>query len=166
MERQGFTIPLLIGGATTSKAHTAVKIEQNYSGPTVYVQNASRTVGVVSALLSDTQRDDFVARTRKEYETVRIQHGRKKPRTPPVSLQAARDNDLAFDWSSYTPPVAHRLGVQDVTASIETLRNYIDWTPFFMTGRWRANIRAFLKMRWWAKRRSACLKMLTTCSTG
>ena len=66
MERQGFTIPLLIGGATTSKAHTAVKIEQNYSGPTVYVQNASRTVGVVAALLSDTQRDDFVARTRKE----------------------------------------------------------------------------------------------------
>ncbi|VFS26809.1 methionine synthase [Enterobacter cancerogenus] len=100
MERQGFTIPLLIGGATTSKAHTAVKIEQNYSGPTVYVQNASRTVGVVSALLSDTQRDEFVARTRKEYETVRIQHGRKKPRTPPVSLEAARENDLAFDWSA------------------------------------------------------------------
>jgi 5-methyltetrahydrofolate--homocysteine methyltransferase len=79
MERQGFTIPLLIGGATTSKAHTAVKIEQNYSGPTVYVQNASRTVGVVSALLSATQHDDFVARTRKEYETVRIQHARKNP---------------------------------------------------------------------------------------
>lgn len=96
MERQGFTIPLLIGGATTSKAHTAVKIEQNYSGPTVYVQNASRTVGVVAALLSDTQRDDFVARTRKEYETVRIQHGRKKPRTPPVTLEAARDNDFAL----------------------------------------------------------------------
>ncbi|MEA7510894.1 cobalamin-dependent protein, partial [Salmonella enterica subsp. enterica serovar Virginia] len=133
MERQGFTIPLLIGGATTSKAHTAVKIEQNYSGPTVYVQNASRTVGVVAALLSDTQRDDFVARTRKEYETVRIQHARKKPRTPPVTLEAARDNDLAFDWERYTPPVAHRLGVQEVEASIETLRNYIDWTPFFMT---------------------------------
>ena len=77
MERQGFTLPLLIGGATTSKAHTAVKIEQNYSGPTTYVQNASRTVGVVSALLSATQRDEFVARTRKEYETVRIQHARK-----------------------------------------------------------------------------------------
>ncbi|EKQ0644152.1 methionine synthase [Salmonella enterica] len=133
MERQGFTIPLLIGGATTSKAHTAVKIEQNYSGPTVYVQNASRTVGVVAALLSDNQRDDFVARTRKEYETVRIQHARKKPRTPPVTLEAARDNDLAFDWERYTPPVAHRLGVQGVEASIETLRNYIDWTPFFMT---------------------------------
>ncbi|WP_407637854.1 methionine synthase [Erwinia oleae] len=133
MERQGFTLPLLIGGATTSKAHTAVKIEQNYSGPTVYVQNASRTVGVVSALLSATQYDDFVARTRKEYETVRIQHARKKPRTPPVTLQAARDNDLAFDWETYTPPAPHRTGVSEVSANIETLRHYIDWTPFFMT---------------------------------
>ncbi|PWW06894.1 methionine synthase [Mangrovibacter plantisponsor] len=133
MERQGFTIPLLIGGATTSKAHTAVKIEQNYSGPTVYVQNASRTVGVVSSLLSATQYGDFVARVRKEYETVRIQHGRKKPRTPPVTLAAARENDLAFDWELYTPPVAHRLGVQPVSVGIDTLRNYIDWTPFFMT---------------------------------
>lgn len=133
MERQGFTLPLLIGGATTSKAHTAVKIEQNYSGPTVYVQNASRTVGVVSSLLSATLRDDFVARTRKEYETVRIQHARKKPRTPPVSLQVARDNAYVIDWESYTPPVAHRTGVSTVDASIETLRNYIDWTPFFMT---------------------------------
>ena len=133
MERQGFTLPLLIGGATTSKAHTAVKIEQNYSGPTVYVQNASRTVGVVAALLSPTQHDEFVERTRKEYVTVRTQHARKKPRTPPVTLAAARENDLAFDWASYTPPVPHRPGVQEVTASIETLRNYIDWTPFFMT---------------------------------
>jgi len=133
MQRRGFTIPLLIGGATTSKAHTAVKIEQNYSGSTTYVQNASRSVGVVSALLSDTQRDAFIERTRKEYETVRIQHGRKKPRTPPVSLEAARDNATSIDWESYTPPVAHRLGIQNVEASIETLRNYIDWTPFFMT---------------------------------
>lgn len=71
-----------------------------------------------------------------------------KPRTPPVTLAAARENDLAFDWESYTPPVAHRLGVQTVEASIETLRNYIDWTPFFMTGRSRVNIRAFWKMKW------------------
>jgi 5-methyltetrahydrofolate--homocysteine methyltransferase len=133
MERQGFTLPLLIGGATTSKAHTAVKIEQHYSGPTVYVQNASRTVGVVSSLLSATLKEAFVARTRKEYETVRIQHARKKPRTPPVSLQAARDNATSIDWESYTPPVPHRPGVSQVEASIETLRNYIDWTPFFMT---------------------------------
>jgi len=133
MERQGFTLPLLIGGATTSKAHTAVKIEQHYSGPTVYVQNASRTVGVVSSLLSATLKADFVARTRKEYETVRIQHARKKPRTPPVSLQAARDNATSLDWESYTPPVPHRPGVSQVEASIATLRHYIDWTPFFMT---------------------------------
>ena len=133
MERQGFTLPLLIGGATTSKAHTAVKIEQNYSGPTTYVQNASRTVGVVSALLSDAQRDDFVARTRKEYETVRIQHARKKPRTPPVDLQKARDNAMVLDWENYQPPVPKQLGVYPVEASIETLRQYIDWTPFFMT---------------------------------
>ncbi len=133
MERQGFTLPLLIGGATTSKAHTAVKIEQNYSGPTTYVQNASRTVGVVSALLSDNQRDEFVARTRKEYETVRIQHGRKKPRTPPVSLQKARDNAMVLDWENYLPPVPNKLGVFPVEADIHTLRRYIDWTPFFMT---------------------------------
>ncbi|QUY47366.1 methionine synthase [Serratia plymuthica] len=133
MERQGFTLPLLIGGATTSKAHTAVKIEQNYSGSTTYVQNASRTVGVVSALLSATQRDDFVARTRKEYETVRIQHARKKPRTPPVSLQKARDNAMALEWENYRPPVPKQLGVHAVEAGIETLRQYIDWTPFFMT---------------------------------
>lgn len=133
MERQGFSLPLLIGGATTSKAHTAVKIEQNYSGPTVYVQNASRSVGVCSALLSEAQRDTFVARTRKEYETVRVQHARKKPRTAPITLQAARDNGWEYDWDNYTPPVAKHIGIQEVEASIETLRNYIDWTPFFMT---------------------------------
>ncbi|TBM19368.1 methionine synthase [Hafnia alvei] len=133
MERQGFDLPLLIGGATTSKAHTAVKIEQNYSGPTTYVSNASRTVGVVAALLSPTQKPDFIARTRKEYETVRIQHARKKPRTPPVTLEAARENAMSLDWADYTPPVPHRLGVHQVTASIDVLRNYIDWTPFFMT---------------------------------
>ncbi|WP_348253698.1 hypothetical protein, partial [Salmonella enterica] len=72
--------------------------------------------------LSDKQRDDFVARTRKEYETLRIQHPPKKPRTPPVTLEAAPDNDLAFAWPRYTPPVAHRLGVQEAEASIETLR--------------------------------------------
>ncbi len=109
------------------------KIEQNYSGPTTYVQNASRTVGVVSALLSATQRDEFVARTRKEYETVRIQHARKKPRTPPVDLQKARTNAMALDWADYQPPAPRQLGVFPVAAGIETLRHYIDWTPFFMT---------------------------------
>lgn len=133
MERQGFSLPLLIGGATTSKAHTAVKIEPNYSGPTTYVQNASRTVGVVAALLSDAQKDEFVARTRREYDTVREQHARKRPRTPPVSLDAARANGLGIDWQNYTPPVPQFLGVQHVEAPISILREYIDWTPFFMT---------------------------------
>lgn len=133
MERQGFSLPLLIGGATTSKAHTAVKIEPNYSGPVTYVQNASRTVGVVAALLSDKQRDEFVARTRKEYEVVRDQYARRQPRSAPVTLVQARANAFAADWDNYTPPCPAFTGVKTVTAPISVLRRYIDWTPFFMT---------------------------------
>ncbi len=133
MERQGFSLPLLIGGATTSKAHTAVKIEPNYSGPVTYVQNASRTVGVVAALLSDKQRDEFVARTRKEYEVVRDQFARRQPRSAPVTLAQARANAFAADWDNYTPPRPVFTGVKTVTAPISVLRRYIDWTPFFMT---------------------------------
>ncbi|HCR3337044.1 methionine synthase [Morganella morganii] len=133
MERQGFSLPLLIGGATTSKAHTAVKIEPNYSGPVTYVQNASRTVGVVAALLSDKQRDEFVARTRKEYEIVRDQYARRQPRSAPVTLAQARANAFAADWDNYTPPRPAVTGVKTVTAPISVLRRYIDWTPFFMT---------------------------------
>ncbi|OOF09399.1 methionine synthase [Salinivibrio sp. PR919] len=134
MERQGFDIPLLIGGATTSKAHTAVKIEQHYHAPVVYVPNASRAVGVCSSLLSETQRPDFVARLAKEYDTVREQHQRKAPRTPPVTLEQARDNKWQTDWANYMPPQPAKPGIHvydDV--SIATLRQYIDWTPFFMT---------------------------------
>ncbi|OOE66059.1 methionine synthase [Salinivibrio kushneri] len=134
MERQGFDIPLLIGGATTSKAHTAVKIEQHYHAPVVYVPNASRAVGVCSSLLSETQRPDFVARLAKDYAAVREQHQRKTPRTAPVSLEQARDNKWQTDWANYVPPQPAKPGVHvydDV--SIATLRQYIDWTPFFMT---------------------------------
>ncbi|MFC0180500.1 methionine synthase [Thorsellia kenyensis] len=134
MQRQDFYLPLLIGGATTSKAHTAVKIEPNYkNAPTVYVQNASRSVGVVAALISDEQRPEFVSRIKEEYEVVRAQHARKKPRTPPISLQAARGNAFAIDWQNYTPPKPKFLGVKEIEASIMLLREYIDWTPFFMT---------------------------------
>ncbi|ROJ29542.1 methionine synthase [Morganella morganii] len=133
MERQGFSLPLLIGGATTSKAHTAVKIEPNYSGPVTYVQNASRTVGVVAALLSDKQRDEFVVRTRKEYEVVRDQYARRQPRSAPVALAQARANAFVADWDNYTPPRPAFTGVKTVTAPISVLRRYIDWTPFFMT---------------------------------
>ncbi|MEM8208739.1 methionine synthase [Morganella morganii] len=133
MERQGFSLPLLIGGATTSKAHTAVKIEPNYSGPVTYVQNASRTVGVVAALLSDKQRDEFVARTRREYEVVRDQYARRQPRSAPVTLAQARANAFAADWDNYAPPRPAFTGVKPVSVPISVLRRYIDWTPFFMT---------------------------------
>lgn len=134
MERQGFKLPLLIGGATTSKAHTAVKIEQNYSEPVVYVSNASRAVGVAQSLLSPDLKEAFVARIDKEYEIARDQHARKQPRSRPVSLAHARANRHPLDWVGYQPPKPRELGVQkfeDVPISV--LRPYIDWTPFFLS---------------------------------
>src|SRR5699024_7873724 len=134
MQRQGFTIPLLIGGATTSKAHTAVKIEQNYDEPVVYVSNASRAVGVVQTLLSKENKPAFVERLNKEYDTVRDQHARKKPRTKPISLADARANKVDIDWMSYSPPVPAKLGVHEFhNIPISVVREYIDWSPFFMT---------------------------------
>lgn len=134
MQRRGFEVPLLIGGATTSKAHTAVKIEQNYQQPVVYVSNASRAVGVCSALLSEQQKPAFVERLAAEYDIVREQHARKKPRMPPVSLDQARANAVVLDWDNYTPPVPRKAGVHTFTDfPVAKLRQYIDWTPFFMT---------------------------------
>ncbi|MCP4957259.1 MAG: methionine synthase [Photobacterium aquimaris] len=134
MQRRGFEIPLLIGGATTSKAHTAVKIEQNYQQPVVYVSNASRAVGVCSALLSEQQKPAFVERLVAEYDVVREQHARKKPRTPPITLDQARANAVALDWVNYTPPAPKQAGVHTFTDfPVAKLRQYIDWTPFFMT---------------------------------
>ncbi|WP_221075770.1 methionine synthase [Agarivorans aestuarii] len=134
MQRTGLDLPLLIGGATTSKAHTAVKIEQNYEKPVVYVSNASRAVGVCQSLLSDELRPAFVEKLDKDYEIVREQHARKRPRTPPVSLDVARANRVEIDWQNYTPPVPKQLGVQKFeNVSIAEIEPYIDWTPFFMT---------------------------------
>ncbi|MGO2318532.1 MAG: vitamin B12 dependent-methionine synthase activation domain-containing protein, partial [Vibrio toranzoniae] len=134
MERQGFKLPLLIGGATTSKAHTAVKIEQNYSEPVVYVNNASRAVGVCTSLLSDELKPAFVEKLDIDYDRVRDQHNRKKPRTKPVTLEKARANKVAIDWDAYTPPAPAKPGVHIFNDfDVATLRNYIDWTPFFMT---------------------------------
>ncbi|CAH6836217.1 cobalamin-dependent methionine synthase [Vibrio chagasii] len=134
MERQGFKLPLLIGGATTSKAHTAVKIEQNYSEPVVYVNNASRAVGVCTSLLSEELKPAFVEKLDLDYERVRDQHNRKKPRTKPVTLEQARANKVAIDWDAYTPPAPAKPGVHVFNDfDVATLRNYIDWTPFFMT---------------------------------
>jgi 5-methyltetrahydrofolate--homocysteine methyltransferase len=133
MERLKFDLPLLIGGATTSKAHTAVKIEQNYSHPVVYVPNASRAVGVCQKLISKEHRPILAAKLAKEYEVVREQHARKKPRSKPVTLQRARDNRFNCDWQVYQPPVPTQLGVLPVEAPLSELREYIDWTPFFLT---------------------------------
>ena len=134
MERLEFDLPLLIGGATTSKAHTAVKIEQNYQHPVVYVNNASRAVGVCTSLLSNELKPSFVEKLDADYVRVRDQHNRKKPRTKPISLEQARANKVAINWHEYTPPAPLQSGIHifdDV--DVATLRQYIDWTPFFMT---------------------------------
>ena len=134
MERQGFDIPLMIGGATTSKAHTAVKIEQNYHQPVVYVSNASRAVGVCTALLSDEQRPGFIEKLNVEYERTREQHARKTPKSRPVTLAEARANKVAIDWDNYEPPVPVQPGIHVFeNMDVAILRQYIDWTPFFMT---------------------------------
>ena len=135
MQREGFTIPLLIGGATTSRAHTAVKIETQYSaGPVVYVQDASRAVGVASQLLSDDGRDAFVEGVRAEYDAIRTHRARSGKATRLVSLEAARANRLQLDWRSDTPPVPTRPGVTVFDSwPLHDLVARIDWTPFFQT---------------------------------
>ena len=134
MQRQGLTIPLLIGGATTSKAHTAVKIEQNYDQPVVYVSNASRAVGVCQKLLNPKHKPEFVEKLNLDYDRVRVQHANKRPRSAPIGLTQARANGAKLDWVNYKPTVPNQLGVQVVkNMSINVLRDYIDWTPFFMT---------------------------------
>ncbi len=131
MERQGFTRPLLIGGATTSRAHTAVKIAPNYSGPLVYVADASRAVGVVSQLLS-AQAAPYAAAIRAEYDSVRAEHlGRQEvaDRTP---ISEARAHPAAVRWEGYTPPVPTVLGVTTLEDyPLAELVERIDWTPFF-----------------------------------
>ena len=133
MERRGFVIPLLIGGATTSRTHTAVKIAPNYArGSTTYVLDASRAVGVVSGLMSIRDRERIEAETREEYARIREQFEksrRAKVRTP---LSAARANPLAIDWASYAPPAPPALGlIPFETWDLRDLTRYIDWTPFF-----------------------------------
>ncbi|MGR8931499.1 MAG: methionine synthase [Gammaproteobacteria bacterium] len=132
MQRQGFKIPLLIGGATTSRAHTAVKIEPNYDQPTVYVTDASRSVGVVSALLSEDLRNDFVEKTRSEYEAVRERHKGRHAKTAQHDLESARRNK--FDFAEHQPVKPGFLGAKVIAdCPLATLVDYIDWSPFFHT---------------------------------
>jgi 5-methyltetrahydrofolate--homocysteine methyltransferase len=133
MQRLGLDLPLLIGGATTSKAHTAVKIEHNYEHPVVYVPNASRAVGVCQKLISPEARGPYAEQIKKEYEVVREQHSRKRPRTKSITFEQARANRFSCDWENYQVPVPNFLGVKTISVDLNTLRPYIDWTPFFLT---------------------------------
>jgi 5-methyltetrahydrofolate--homocysteine methyltransferase len=135
MQRQGFDIPLLIGGATTSKAHTAVKIAPAYeNGAVVYVPDASRSVGVAAALISREQRPAFLAKIGEEYDAVRKRSIARADRRELLSLEDARGNAFAWEWQRYQPPRPRQLGVHVLRdVPLATLVPYIDWTPFFMT---------------------------------
>jgi 5-methyltetrahydrofolate--homocysteine methyltransferase len=135
MERQGFDLPLLIGGATTSRVHTAVKIHPNYRrGQTVYVNDASRAVGVVGALMSRQNRDAYVAETRAEYARIAAAHARGEANKQRVALADARANALRLDWGSYAPPRPSFLGTRVFADyALDELVPLIDWSPFFAT---------------------------------
>ena len=139
-ERQGFDVPLLIGGATTSRVHTAVKIHPNYRrGQTVYVNDASRAVGVVSSLLSRDARERYVSDVRAEYARIATAHARGEENKQRLPLAAARANALKLNWSgNYVPPVPRLLGARTLSEiPIAELVDYIDWSPFFAT--WELN---------------------------
>jgi 5-methyltetrahydrofolate--homocysteine methyltransferase len=135
MERQGFDLPLMIGGATTSRVHTAVKIHPNYNkGQTVYVNDASRAVGVAGALMSEGGRADYVRSLREEYAQIAAAHARGQEDKKRLSLTDARANSLKLDWSGYVPPKPSFLGTRLIEDfPLTQLADYIDWTPFFST---------------------------------
>jgi 5-methyltetrahydrofolate--homocysteine methyltransferase len=145
MERQGFTIPLLIGGATTSRTHTAVKIAPAYSGPVVHVLDASRAVGVAGALVQDDRREAFVAGIRDEYETVRRDRAGQRAKEKRLTVAEARANRVPVDWSKVSPPRPTFLGPRTFTDyPLAELVDFIDWTPFFATWEMRGAYPAIL----------------------
>jgi 5-methyltetrahydrofolate--homocysteine methyltransferase len=146
LEREGFDTPLLIGGATTSRVHTAVKISPNYrSGQAVYVTDASRAVGVAQSLLSDKGRVEYMAQTRKEYERVAEAHAKAQLDKQRVPLAKARANALKIDWDAFTPTKPSFTGARGfATYDVAELVPYIDWTPFFQTWEFRGRYPALL----------------------
>ncbi|MFQ5763482.1 MAG: methionine synthase [Rhodospirillales bacterium] len=134
MKREGFTMPLLIGGATTSRAHTAVKIAPNYPGPTVHVLDASRSVSVVSSLLSDRLRDDFVKEVANDYADLRVRYAEREDAGRGLTLAQARAAAPNIDWQDYQPPTPRFLGPRTFEGyDLAELTTRIDWTPFFRT---------------------------------
>jgi 5-methyltetrahydrofolate--homocysteine methyltransferase len=132
MQRQGFKQPLLIGGATTSPAHTSIKIDPGYEGSVVYVKDASRSVGVCRNLITPTAREAFHVKVKQEHAQRREQHAGKKGKAPQFSIAQARANRFKIDWQTYTPPVPRHLGIKVYEDySLNDLVNYIDWMPFF-----------------------------------
>jgi 5-methyltetrahydrofolate--homocysteine methyltransferase len=131
MQRRGFEIPLMIGGATTSRAHTAVKVDGKYDGPVVWVKDASRSVPTLAALLSDAQRPQLLADVKADYDSLRERHAAKHDR-PMLKLQQARDNRTPIVWDGYEPPAPKEPGIHVLEAyDLAALRDYIDWQPFF-----------------------------------
>ena len=131
MQRRGFEIPLLVGGATTSRAHTAVKVDGKYDGNVVWVKDASRSVPTLAALLSDAQRPKLMAGIKDDYDALRRRHATKHDR-PMVSLEQARANRTPITWEGYQPPAPKSPGVHVLESyDIAELRDYIDWQPFF-----------------------------------
>ncbi len=135
MERQGFDLPLLIGGATTSRVHTAVKIDPNYRrGQAIYVTDASRAVGVASTLLSKTANTDYVKMVRREYEDIAQRHAAQRGPSRRLTIADARANKAKIDWTGYVPPRSRFLGLKEFGSyDLGELVDYIDWTPFFRT---------------------------------
>lgn len=134
MERLGFEMPLMIGGATTSLIHTAVKIDPNYHGPVIYVKDASRAVGVAQNLVSKITRDDFVSKLKTDYKTKRDQHKGRKSTRRLLTLKQARANKTKIDWASYSPTQPAMPGIQQFEHyPLEELLPRIDWTPFFQS---------------------------------
>ena len=131
MQRQGLTIPLLIGGATTSRAHTAVKVDPKYDGPVVWVKDASRSVPTAAALLHETRRETLMAEVQKDYDSLRTRHAAKSDRKL-LGFDEARSNATPVDWSDYAPPAPRQPGIHRLDDyDIAELRDYIDWQPFF-----------------------------------
>ncbi|MCZ0926383.1 methionine synthase [Halomonas janggokensis] len=134
MKRRGMDLPLLIGGATTSKAHTAVKIEPQYDHPVIYVTDASRAVGVASRLLTPSLKTPYIAEIREEYEKVRERNAKRRPKAADLDYTQARKRRFRTDWASYTPGKPHQLGLQTFdNYPLDELVERIDWTPFFMS---------------------------------
>ncbi|GEN24537.1 methionine synthase [Halomonas cupida] len=134
MQRQGYTLPLLIGGATTSKAHTAVKIEPQYEQPVIYVTDASRAVGVASRLLSPTLKPEFIADIREEYIKVRERNARRRPKAADLDYASACERKPLLEWEGYTPPAPTFTGLKAFdNYDLNSLIERIDWTPFFMS---------------------------------